>query len=226
LRILIRNLDSGEKQEEILTATILLCSYEIIATQGEEHRRHLYGAKLLILNRQISASSNGLDRANFWIYVRHDITVALFNKTTLQISPEEWNVTWQTGAVDEGTLGNQLLWFLGKTIDVVFSQEQDDLTIPLWCKRRQDIHAEVAAWFDARPPSLRELRYGGPDDGGFSKVFFPVPSAGSFSPCFYFARIMLLTDCPEAAAIMWYHLLHIILYAEPRLQHPSQLPLV
>ncbi|WYZ36111.1 hypothetical protein EsH8_X_000758 [Colletotrichum jinshuiense] len=207
LRGLIGYIGTGSVPEDVLTATILLCSYEIIATQGEEHQRHLSGAKLLILNRGVSASSVGLDRANFWIYIRHEITVALFNKTTLQISPKDWGVNWRETEVEEDVLANQLLWLLGRAIDVVFRQEQSVfITATTLCDERQEIYAEVATWFRCWSPSFKGVKYGEPDDQGFFKLYFPMPCA--------------------AAAMMWYHLLHILLYAEPSLQHPSLIPLI
>ncbi|GKT61782.1 C6 zinc finger domain protein [Colletotrichum tofieldiae] len=158
LRGLIGYIGTGSVPEDVLTATILLCSYEIIATQGKEHQRHLSGAKLLILNRGVSASSVGLDRANFWIYIRHEITVALFNKTTLQISPKDWRVNWRETEVEEDVLANQLLWLLGRAIDVVFRQEQSVFTTTTrLCDERQEIYAEVATWFRCWSPSFKGI---------------------------------------------------------------------
>ncbi|TID02782.1 hypothetical protein CH35J_003955 [Colletotrichum higginsianum] len=184
LRGLIGYIGTGSVPEDVLTATILLCSYEIIATQGEEHQRHLAGAKLLILNRGVSASSVGLDRANFWIYIRHEITVALFNKTTLQISPRDWRVNWRETEVEEDVLANQLLWLLGRAIDVVFRQEQSVFTTTATlCDERQEIYAEVATWFRCWSPSFKGVKYGEPDDQGFSKLYFPVPCAAAAMMC-------------------------------------------
>ncbi|KAH7316926.1 hypothetical protein B0I35DRAFT_434242 [Stachybotrys elegans] len=207
LRTLISYIGTDSAPEDTLTATILLCSYEIIASQGEEHQRHLYGARLLILNRGVSASSVGLDRASFWIYVQHEITVALFNRTTLQISPKDWKVSWREKEVDEDVLANQLLWLLGRAVDVVFRQEQSMFTATTTlCGERREIHADVASWLDSWSPSFTGVKYGEIDGQGFSKLYFPMPCA--------------------AAAMIWYHLLHILLYAEPRLQHPSYIPLI
>ncbi|KAK7413504.1 hypothetical protein QQX98_007652 [Neonectria punicea] len=176
LRILIDYLDRDRPHEDALTAAMLLCSYEMIASQGLEHRRHLYGAMILIVHRGVDASSVGLDRANFWIYIRHEITVALFHKTALQISPEKWHVDWKQGQVGEDSMGNQLLWLLGRAIQVAYGR---DVSITMtWSDERRDIHAEAARWFDGRSLAFRGVKYGEPNDQGFSKLYFAIPSAG------------------------------------------------
>ncbi|KAK6210102.1 C6 zinc finger domain protein [Colletotrichum tabaci] len=199
LRGLIGSIGTGSVPEDVLTATILLCSYEIIATQGEEHQRHLSGAKLLILNRGVSASSVGLDRANFWIYIRHEITVALFNKTTLQISPRDWRVNWRETEVEEDVLANQLLWLLGRAIDVVFRQEQSVFTTTTTlCDERQEIYAEVATWFRSWSPSFKGVKYGEPDDQGFSKLYFPMPCAVQIENHALEIGCIMLSDIPNS----------------------------
>nr|POE93180.1 hypothetical protein CFP56_19192 [Quercus suber] len=174
LRILIDHIGCGAAPEDVLTSTMLLCSYEMIASHGVEHERHFYGAMLLILNHQVSALSVGMDRANFWIYVRHEITVALVNETTLRISPQEWNFNWQDSDVDEDALANKLLWLLGRAINVAYSQH------PSSGSERQGIQTDALRWFHSLPPSFRGVRYGEADAQGFSKAYFAIPAAGQF----------------------------------------------
>ena len=64
--------------EHALTASMLLLSYEIHgALRSEDYRRHFLGLAMLIKSRGITAQSTGTDRANFWIYIRHEIVVAM-----------------------------------------------------------------------------------------------------------------------------------------------------
>ncbi|KAK0630318.1 hypothetical protein B0T17DRAFT_218509 [Bombardia bombarda] len=203
LRMLIRYLNSSSPQSDALTATMLLCSYELIAARGHEHQRHCYGALTLITTHGITAQSLGMDRANFWIYIRHEITVALVNEVPLQINPTEWNVTWpEEGNVEEDVLGNQLLWLLGRAINVAYTP----ISHLSPGRERQEILTDAAMWFATLPVSFKGVKYGQPDDQGFNKIYYPVSAA--------------------AAAMMWYHMLHILLFAEPTLQHPSQIPQV
>ncbi|KAI1853593.1 hypothetical protein JX266_001577 [Neoarthrinium moseri] len=187
LRLLIRHLASDAPHEDALTATILLSSYEMVAAQGQEHKRHFHGAMVLIMSRGISARSLGMDRANFWIYVRHEITVALVNETTLQIDPSKWHTSWQEGNVEEDVLGNQLLCLVGRAINVVYGPGSPD---PM-SNERQAIQTDAETWSRSLPASFRGVNYGMADDRGFHKRCFAVPSAAladvpqsvrSFSP--------------------------------------------
>jgi hypothetical protein len=174
LRLLIRHFNSDTPQDDALTATVLLCSYEMIAAQGHEHQRHFYGAMVLITTRGINALSRGMDRANFWIYIRHEITVALVNETPLQIKPRDWNASWPDGVVEEDALGNQLLCLVGKAIDVAYSPD------PLIAmgSERQTLLTEAARWFDALPTSCRGIKYDESVEDGFTKIYFAIPASG------------------------------------------------
>lgn len=152
LRMLIELLGSSAPHEDALTATMLLCSYEMLANEGQEHRRHYSGAVTLIKTHGISASSTGMDRANFWVYVRHEIVVALVNETKLQISPEEWKVQWREGEEDEDALGNQLLWLLGKAVDLVFAKDPLTGQLSETTEERRELLREVEQWYNGLSP--------------------------------------------------------------------------
>jgi hypothetical protein len=175
LRMLIRSLHSSNPhQGNALTATILLSSYEMIAAQGQEHQRHFYGAMTLIQMYGINARCQGIDRANFWIYIRHEIVVALVNEMPLQLSPKEWNVNWRESNVEEDILSNQLIWLVGRAIDVAYTHDSSSLQ----SRARQDLLIETTTWFKTLPISFQGVKYGDPDDLGFAKMYFAVPAAG------------------------------------------------
>ncbi|PHH91787.1 hypothetical protein CDD83_10283 [Cordyceps sp. RAO-2017] len=118
LRMLVGHLGSGEAGEDALTSTMLLCSYKTIAARGPEHQRHCDGAMVLISTAESAQRRTAwIGRANFSIYVRHEITVALVKETPLQISPKEWNVDWRGGEVDEDALANRQSWLLTRAAD-------------------------------------------------------------------------------------------------------------
>ncbi|KAL9117861.1 MAG: hypothetical protein Q9187_005599 [Circinaria calcarea] len=180
LHMLIKLLGSTESQDDALTATILLSSYEMIAAQGQEHRRHFFGAMMLIKTHGISARSTGLDRANFWIYIRHDIVVALLTESPLLMSAKEWNVTWRMGETDEDALGNQLLWLLARTIDLTYAN--DPLADPVSAAiERRDLIRDLDMWHNGLPMSFLGVKYGEATEEGFSKLYFAVPASGEWS---------------------------------------------
>ncbi|XWW93484.1 hypothetical protein V2A60_001417 [Cordyceps javanica] len=171
LQALLEQIRRGASHlEDTLTATMLLASYEITADQDDAHKPHFDGATRLITTRGISASSTGMDLANFWIYIRHEIFVALVNEAPLQIEPRTWKVIWREKETDEHALGNHILWLVGRAIDVVYR-----LGTP--SERRTDIQDEAAKWFDSLPASFHGTRYSGPDDQGFCKLYFAVPAS-------------------------------------------------
>lgn len=174
LQILIKYIENrAAHQENTLTATMLLSSYELIASQEERHKHHFYGAMLLITNRGVSASSSGVDLANFWIYLRHEIFVALANEAPLQIEPGKWNVRWQEGETGEHMLGNQALWLVGRAINILYCKGPTSDT-------RRDILADAARWNEGLPVSFHGIKYGEPDDQGFYKIYFALPAAGTY----------------------------------------------
>jgi hypothetical protein len=179
LRLLIQHLDSspGSAKGDALTANMLLSSYEMLEAHSHEHQRHLRGASALIRMQGIDAQCQGMDRANFWIYVRHEITIALENETALQLSPSEWNVEWQRGLDDEDALGNQLLWLVARAIDIVHGPDHH----PPLEAALQELHVETAGWFDNLPVSFQGVKYGPTDDLGFTKTYFAIPAAGKLT---------------------------------------------
>ncbi|KAA8645911.1 uncharacterized protein ATNIH1004_007332 [Aspergillus tanneri] len=190
LNLLIKLLNSPASQDNTLSAVMLLSSYEVLAAQGQEHRRHYEGAMKLIFMQGISARSFGLDRANFWIWVRHEISVSIINESPLQMSPKYWNVSWREGETEEDALGNQILWLVGRAVDWVYGNGT--------LSEYYDLLRDTEHWYAGLSESFRGVKYGDLVEDGLCKVHFSLPAA--------------------AAAIIWYHLLHILLYAEPVLK--------
>ncbi|KAF2019115.1 hypothetical protein BU24DRAFT_112852 [Aaosphaeria arxii CBS 175.79] len=201
LRLLISTL-TGSSSEHALTATILLSSYEILAALGSEsQRRHLLGATTLIKAHGITAQSHGIDRANFWIYIRHDICVALSIEKPILLHPDDWNVRWEVGEMREDVLGNQGQWILGRVVTLVYGEEG---RTEAGKEKRENFLVELEEWRSRLPDAFIGIPYGEPDDEGLRKIYFTVTAA--------------------AAAAFWYHVTHILLYAEPVLQDPSYIP--
>jgi hypothetical protein len=181
LRLLRELLNNSIPQENALTATILLSSYEMIAAQGQELQRHFFGATLLIRTHGISASSHGINRANFWIYIRHEVVVALVNESPLQMSPTEWNANWRDGETEEDALGNRLLWLVGRAINVVFAKDpKTQEPMPIMVDTRNDLLREADMWLAALPPSFRTTTYGEPSDEGLSRLYYSLPAVGEW----------------------------------------------
>lgn len=203
LRLLIDALEVPFS-ETAMTGSMLLLSYEVHgAIRSEDYRRHFLGMTMLIKSHGITAQSTGTDRANFWIYCRHEIAVALANERPLVLDPVEWGVLWQEGEGREDVLGNHLMWILARVINLVFG--------PNGAKEnsrsaREAFLQELEAWRTGLSPSFIGIPYGDADDDGFRLIYFSSVAA--------------------AASAFWYHIAHILLYAEPTLQEQGYIPLI
>ncbi|KAJ4380848.1 hypothetical protein N0V86_004210 [Didymella sp. IMI 355093] len=203
LRLLITAL-SVPFAEPAMTASMLLLSYEIHgAIRSEDYRRHFLGLTVLIKENGITAQSTGTDRANFWIYTRHEIAVALANERPLVLDPADWAVRWEQGERAEDVLGNQMIWLLARVINVVFGREGAEATSR---SAREGLLQELETWRAGLAPCFIGIPYGDADDDGFRKIYFTVTAA--------------------AAAAFWYHIAHILLYAEPRVQDERYVPMI
>ncbi|KAF1930815.1 uncharacterized protein M421DRAFT_3103 [Didymella exigua CBS 183.55] len=190
--------------ETAMTGGMLLLSYEVHgAIQSEDYRRHFLGLTMLIKSRSITAQSTGTDRANFWIYCRHEIAVSLANERPLVLDPAEWAVSWKEGEGREDELGNQVMWILARVINLVFGIDGSGDTSK---RAREGFLQELETWHTGLSPCFIGIPYGDADDDGFRNIYFTVTAA--------------------AAAAFWYHVAHILLYAEPVLQGESYTPMV
>jgi hypothetical protein len=203
LRLLIEALSRPE-HEHALTASMMLLSYELhAALRSEDYRRHFLGLTTLIRSRGITAQSTGTDRANFWIYVRHEIALAMSSEKQLVLDPSEWAVTWVEGETREDVLGNHVVWILARVVNLIFTPHGRS---PASRNEREAFLHELEVWRAGLSDTFVGIPYGDKDEEGFRKMYFPVTAA--------------------AAAAFWYHVVHILLYAEPSLQDESFLPLI
>jgi hypothetical protein len=192
LRLLINALDTPP-YEHALTATILLSSYEIVSEiASEHHKRHLLGQMMLVKNHNINARSTGMDRANFWIHVRHEIGFALAMERPVMTSPEGWNVRWQEGDDREDVQGNHVLWILARVLSLIFGEESESAT---GTQKREGFLQELEDWRKRQLDTFIGIPYGEEDEDGFRKVFFTVTAAGT---CTYSLSLVYFnpTDLP------------------------------
>lgn len=177
LRLLINVLaDMNSYAEDALTGTILLSSYELLASPGLDHRRHVSGALTLIKTHNFTAKSNGLAKAAFWIYARLDIAMALIHECPTMFPPGEWGVSWAE-QLDDDEIANKMLWILAKCIAFTFQPGERSSEEALR-KTRSKLIAEIDTWFDGLPLSFKAVQYGTCCGEGFVKYWFAVPFAG------------------------------------------------
>ena len=219
LRLLIDAL-SVPSHEHALTASMLLLSYEIHgALRSEDYRRHFLGLTILIKSRHVTAQSSGTDLANFWIYIRHEIVVAMASEQPLILNPAEWEVSWIEGETREDVLGNHVLWILARVINLIFGP---DGRTAAGKEQRQNFLHEIEMWRRGLSDTFVGIGYGDKDTDGFRKVYFPVAAAAAAAFCAY----MRVLDIRCVLTYPGYHITHILLYAEPELQDEAYIPLI
>jgi hypothetical protein len=191
LRLLIEAL-SMPAHEHTLTANMLLLSYEIQAAQrSEDYRRHFLGLTTLIRSLGITAQCTGTDRANFWIYVRHEIALAFSSQEPLVMDPSEWAVTWVEGETREDVLGNHVVWIVARVVNLIYGPHGRSTASKA---KREDFLRELEVWRAGLSDTFVGIPYGDKDEEGFRRIYFPVTAAAAAAFCTYLLCIEYLTD--------------------------------
>lgn len=180
LTLLIQGLNQPQTSHGIvLTATIVLCSYELLANPGPDYKRHLYGAHTLIQTRGVVAQGTALERASFWVYARQDVALAIINESTTLISPQEWRAALPDLGAEEDAMGNKMLWLLARVIELRFTPTEN-----MWPETRsqgfRDVSTELDQWWDDLPSLARGVPIGESTHDELNEVLFYVPSAGQY----------------------------------------------
>ncbi|KAJ5773029.1 hypothetical protein N7457_007925 [Penicillium paradoxum] len=187
LNFMIAALRCEEPDNDALTAAMLLSSYEALGASRTSHQSHYKGAMNLIITRGISASSHGLDKANFFVYMRHEITIALSNEKSLQFDPKRWNISKPGARAREDHLANYLMLLIGHIVNLVYMSDGSP-------SDRKNLKDQIEEWYEATTEEFRGIAYGEVSDDGIQKIFFPLPAS--------------------AAAMLWFHAAQILLHAE------------
>ncbi|KAF3071755.1 hypothetical protein CFAM422_006308, partial [Trichoderma lentiforme] len=193
LRLLIHDLNQLDaRYDEVFVATILLCSYELLAIPGPDYRKHLEGVSSL-LRSHLSSITTDLDKASFWIYARHDVAMALINYCPTLVAASEWPDAMTGSNLEEDAVGNKVLWLLAKVIELRFappgSINPDDRRESL-----REIGTEIDKWWDDLPSTSRGLSSGEVSEDGLSHLWFCVQSAAAGLLYFHMAKILLLEE--------------------------------
>ncbi|KAL6874811.1 hypothetical protein J3F83DRAFT_728746 [Trichoderma novae-zelandiae] len=193
LRLLIHDLSRLDTSYgEVLVATILLSSYELLAVPGPEYRRHLEGVSSLLRSHQLSSVSADLDRASFWIYARHDVAMALINYCPPLIATSEWPDAIASRDSAEDAMGNQVLWLLARVIELRFTPLSSSSSTDNHEQNLRQVGQEVDKWWDELPLTSHGLSSGEQSGDGLSQLWFCAQSAAAGLLYYHVAKILLL----------------------------------
>ncbi|KAJ0415913.1 hypothetical protein BJY00DRAFT_304542 [Aspergillus carlsbadensis] len=122
VHLLARLLNAYPREMDLaIVATILLSSYELLASTGVDYQRHFKGAHTIVESLNAQRSESRLIRASFWIYARHEIAQALNRNSPTLHDPRSWpkaNLT--EGEMDEDAFCNDVLRLAAETVCVAF----------------------------------------------------------------------------------------------------------
>ncbi|RSL55219.1 hypothetical protein CEP54_009488 [Fusarium duplospermum] len=128
----------GANRDTILSATILLCCHNTLAVPDADYQRLLYRRRTLIEADLNAIDASDISRASFWIYARHDVSLALENERPTLIPPNEWPAVPSPQETQEDALAKRMLWLLARVIEARFDsrsdmdmKEQDELILNL-----------------------------------------------------------------------------------------------
>ncbi|KAI7978442.1 hypothetical protein EIK77_001966 [Talaromyces pinophilus] len=195
LGLLIEELKKQQSSREIvIAATILLCSYELLACPGADYQKHLYGARSLFHTHNIASTGTKLEKASFWIYARQDVSMALVHECATLVLPQEWPTLSESEELEEDVLGNQILWILAKLIQFKFSDKGNSLHD--WHADLQKLISEIDLWWERFPIPARGVATTEPPDNGLKKIWFS-------TACLYYhlAKILSLECLLERPAV-------------------------
>ncbi|KAL7928365.1 hypothetical protein V8C35DRAFT_333039 [Trichoderma chlorosporum] len=194
LRLLIHTLNQLDtKYDDVFVATLLLCSFELLAVPGPDYRKHLEGVSSLIRSHCLSFITTDLDKASFWIYARHDVAMALINYCPTIITTSEWPDVMIGPSSEEDAAGNRILWMLAKVIELRFAPP-DSILPHDRSQRLQEVEAEVDSWWDDLPLTSRGMPSGEVSEDGLTQLWFCVQSAAAGLLYFHVAKILLLEE--------------------------------
>ncbi|OJZ89221.1 hypothetical protein ASPFODRAFT_42383 [Aspergillus luchuensis CBS 106.47] len=185
--------DPSYGSDDTLAATVLLSSYELFASPGLDHHRHVSGAVTLIRTNSHNASSEGLKGAAFWVYARQDVVMALVHECPTMLLPEEWGVEWIDQEIDEDLLGNKIIWIVAKIIAHTF-WKASGVTEHSLRRNRMRLIEELETWRGSLPTPFVGIPFGTPSEEGFVKRLFAIPSTAAAMCMYHLAYLLLLAE--------------------------------
>lgn len=167
----------GADRDTILSATILLCCHNMLAVPDADYERLLYGSRTLIEADLNAIDASDISRASFWIYARHDVSLALQNERPTLIPPNEWPAVPSPQETQEDALAKRMLWLLARVVEARFDnrndmdmKEQDELIL--------NLSSELTGWSMRIPTHSNGVEVEDDLDDDLEHTWFCVPAAG------------------------------------------------
>ncbi|KAL2846908.1 hypothetical protein BJY01DRAFT_263229 [Aspergillus pseudoustus] len=177
--------------EFAIVATILLCSYELLAFPGLDYQRHFKGAHTMVQSLHAYNSEISLTRASFWIYARLEVAEALNRGSPTLHDPGLWpKVNLSDAEPVEDSFSSEVLRMAAETVCVVFGETSGGRA-PRRKREMLALQGELCTWLRLCPKPWKGVEY---EEDGHVRYWFARPNF--------------------AAALVFYHLSMLLLWVE------------
>ncbi|KIW68534.1 hypothetical protein PV04_04473 [Phialophora macrospora] len=199
IQLLIQQ-DPSHTNSCVLAACILLCVYEMMASNITDWRRHLKGCSSLFSSNGLNGSSEGLAKTCFWAFARIDLWAAfILHKRTL-IPTHCWvdNESFQAAAslaCPDDYCNLSILTF-ARLVNSLAVEESDTLdTSSELIHDAQTLWKAFQTWWELRPTRVKPL-FNVPSGtaNAFPRIIFIDPSSNCGHTFFHAGCILLLTE--------------------------------
>ncbi|KAK6857801.1 hypothetical protein PG995_005500 [Apiospora arundinis] len=116
---------------ELLAASCILRSYEILSDSMQSSQSHLFGAYSFLATVQVGFSTWNLFQAGFWNYLREEITVGLAYHRTARIPSQTLGSLRDRilrGFIGDDMWANLITYLLARIMNFSFAQAQHQQT--------------------------------------------------------------------------------------------------
>lgn len=137
---------------------LIISDLSLIAGEGpapaDDHERHLAGCSAFVNAQRSCATSGGLRQAAFWVFVRQDMYMALYNQRPLMFNLPEWNVEISFNYdADENTWANWMVWIAAEVVDFCFGEHDNRF------ERWDILNRKSQTWYNCKPASFSPIYY-------------------------------------------------------------------
>jgi hypothetical protein len=162
--------------ELAIVGTILLSSYELLASTGVDYQRHFKGAHTIVEAIYAQNSTSPLIRASFWNYARHEVAQALNRNSPTLHDPRSWpKFNLVEDEAKEDSFCNEVLRLAAETVCIAFGETARRGSAKRRKREVLALQSELDTWLRLCPKEWRGIGY---EDDGNARYWFPRPNFG------------------------------------------------
>ncbi|KAL3493513.1 hypothetical protein BJX62DRAFT_223775 [Aspergillus germanicus] len=189
------------KMELAIVGTILLSSYELLASTGVDYQRHFKGAHTIVEAIHAQNSTSPLIRASFWNYARHEVAQALNRNSPTLHDPRSWPKVVSLAEAEptsEDTFCNDVLRLAAETVCIAFRKTAAERSRTKRRKRELlALQSELDTWLRLCPKEWKGIEY---EDDGNARYWFPRPNFAAALVFYHLSMLLLRLELDELSS--------------------------